>query len=105
MSDRAVDESNSVTTVGAVYVKEPGTSFNIPATDQASVATANTNSAATRNTFFEDIIPVPLVKRPNQTGRKMQRAQLLTSAELRMAMLRKNENVPKNRNQENKRGR
>lgn len=106
ISDRTVDDSNSITAVdGAVNAKEPGTSFNIPATDQASVATLNTNSAATRNTSFEDISPVPLVKRPKPAGRKKQRAQVLPSAELRMAMLRKNEDVPKNRNQKIKRGR
>jgi len=77
ISDRAVDESNSIATVGAVNAKEPGASFNIPATDQAYVATTNTNSAATRNTFFEDISPVPLVKRPKPTGRKMHRAQVM----------------------------
>jgi hypothetical protein len=88
-----------------VNAKEPGTSFNIPVTDQASVATSNTKSAATRNACFEYISPVPLVKRPKPTGRKEQRAKVLPSAELRMAMLRKNEDVPKNRNQKNKRGR
>ena len=106
ISDRAVDESNSIVAVeGALNAKEPGTSFNIPVTDQASVATSNTNSAATRNTSFEDISPVPLVNRPKPNGRKKQRAQVLPSAELRMAILRKNEDVPKNRNQKNKRGR
>lgn len=90
ISDRAVGDSNSIAAVeGAVIAKKPGTSFNIPATDQASVATSNTNSAATRNTFFEDINPVPLVKRPKPTVRRKQRAQVLSSAELRMAMLRK----------------
>lgn len=104
ISDCAVDESNSIAAVEeAVNAKELGRSFNIPVTDQASVATSNTNSAATRNTSFEDICPVPLVKRPNPTGRKKQRAQVLPSAELRM--LRKNEDFPKNRNQKNKRGR
>jgi hypothetical protein len=90
---------------GTVNAKERGKSFNVPATDQASVATSNINSAATRNTSFEDISPVPLVKRSKPTGRKNQRAWVLPSAELRMAILRKNEDVPKNRNQENKRGR
>jgi hypothetical protein len=106
ISGRAVEESNSIAAVeGAVNAKEPETSFIVPATDQASVVTSNTNSAATRNTSFEDVSAVPLVKRPKPTGCKKQRAQLLPSAELRMAMLRKNEDIPKNRNQKNKSGR
>jgi len=85
--------------------KNRGHLFNVPATDQAFVATSNTNSAATRNTSFENISPVPLVKRSKRTGRKKQRARVLPSAELRMAMLRRNEDFPKNKNQKNKRGR
>jgi hypothetical protein len=101
-----VDESNLIAAVeGAVNAKELGTSLNIPVTDQASVATSNTNSAATRNTSFEDISPAPLVKRPKPTGRKKQGAQVLPSAELRMAMVRINEDVRKNKKQKNKRGR
>ena len=90
ISYRAVDESSSIAAVeGAVNAKEPRTSFNVPAADEASVPTPNTNSAATRNTSSEGISPVPLVKRPKPTGCNKQRAQVLPSAELRMAMLRK----------------
>jgi hypothetical protein len=65
-----VDENNLNAAVeGAVNAKEPGTSCNIPTTDQASTATSNTNPATTRNTSFEDISAVPLVKRPKLVAR------------------------------------
>ena len=52
-SDRAVDESSLTTAVeGAVNTEKPETSFNLPATDQESVASLRTNSAATS---LEDI--------------------------------------------------
>jgi hypothetical protein len=71
ITDGAVDESNSTAAVeGAVNIKEQEISFNILSTDQVSVASTSTSSAASRHTSFEDISLVPLVKRPKPTSRK-----------------------------------
>lgn len=84
-SDRAVCESN-FTAAGEFNVKDLLTSFNIPATDEESVASPNTNSAATQNTSFVDVRLVPLGKKLQELG-----GEVTNFNELWMAMRRNNE--------------
>jgi hypothetical protein len=87
ISDRAADGTVPTGTEGSAgNVREEETPVNPQTTDEASVASTSTNSADSRNTSFESISPIPLVKKPKLTGRKKQRADILTAAEQRMTM-------------------